>query len=821
MITPDSGFRLCIDKVTVGADLRVEGWAFHHRHGPCRIEALAGNGSAPPAASAADRLSSGLDRHDVGLSLGTPMADRSGFDLAAVLPGDARAVWLRLGAGGEQAFAPLLVRNGTALHDWRPADGSGIAVMEYGFLTERGPRFAAALPAALTRAHEALGLFAAAPRRPAPLQAPVSIVVPVFGGKPFLAPLLQSLVETVEPCHRIVFVDDGNPDRSITAFLVALGCSLDNVAVVAKPRNEGYPRAVAAGVEAATRLNPDGHVVLLNTDVELPAGWLERLVGPIERMPWIASTTPLTNAGTICGFPAMPDDNAPFLGAAVGEIDAAFAAMAELPPVELPTGVGFCMALNRRVLREIGFFDLEAFGRGYGEEVDWCRRAMRHGFANVAIPNLYVHHKHGGSFSSQEKQGRIAASGEIIRQRYPEFDAEVQDFIRADPLRPLRAAAAAVAQGRLGRPRTVLLFDHAGGGGTAAFRAKEIARLQAAGKAVLLVRPALRPRVGMPDGALDIELLHADGRFDFPANDLADLAALARVLPLSEAVVGSLVGYRAPDAVMAFLRTLRTGELCGREVPLRLLHHDYFPVCPSLNLIDAEDRFCGVPGPERCRACAPANPHFRVPEGGTLDLAAHRRAWQEIFDLADRHVFFSRSALAVMRRAFALRDERVRIIPHLADHVTVAPLPPPPPGPVLRVAVVGGIGVAKGSRMLEAMVRLAEAHRLPVAFELFGNIDRPIGSAHFRDNGPYSPDQLPGLLAERGCHAVFLPSIWPETYCYVLDEVVGLGLPVGVFDIGAPAERLRCWANGFVVSPVTPEAALNALLRVAGGRAAR
>ncbi|MBK4723102.1 glycosyltransferase [Azospirillum sp. YIM DDC1] len=819
MTGSSSGFTVCIDRVTVGTDLRVEGWAFHHRYGPCRVDVWVDG--APPSPAARRRM--GIDRHDVGLALEQPLADRSGFELAAPLPPNATAVELRLTAGtsaaAEEAALPLLVRDGLSLRSWEPAMGSGVAVLDHRFLTERGPRFATALPPELARAGNALGLFAASPRPAAPLAAPVSIIVPVYGGKEFLTPLLHGLLDTVEPRHRLIFVDDGNPDRSITAFLVALGVSLDQATVVAKGRNEGYPRAVAAGMEVAARLNPDGHIVLLNTDVELPPGWLERLVGPIERDPRIASTTPLSNAATICGFPAMPEDNAPFLGAAVGDIDAAFAAMADLPPVEVPTGVGFCMALNRQALHTAGGLDLDAFGRGYGEEVDWCRRARRHGFVNVAVPNLYVHHRHGGSFTSREKQERIAASGEIIRQRHPEFDAEVQDFIRADPLRPVRAAAAAVAQGRLGGPKTELLFDHAGGGGSATFRAAEIARLHAGGSAVLLVQPARRPVPGMPDGALDIELLHRDMEpLRFPANGLPDLTALARTLPLAGITVGSLVGYAAPAAVMEAVRTLRT----ERGVPLRLLHHDYFPVCPSLNLIDAEDRFCGVPDLERCRACIPANGHLHRPVGeapfdaASFDPAEHRRMWQGFFDLADRHIVFSRSALAVLRRAFTLRDDRVRIMPHLAGHVTVAPLPRPDPVPGTEpapVAVVGGIGVAKGSRVLEAMIRLAEAHRLPLRFELFGNIDRPIRSPHFHDNGAYEPAELPKRFAERGCRAVFLPAIWPETHCYVLDEVVGLCLPVGAFDIGAPAERLRHWPNGFVVSPITPEAALSALLR--------
>lgn len=807
-------FSCFIDRIEVGADLRIDGWAFHDRYGLCNLDILIdGDDRAADAC-----IRTGIGRQDVSLALGKPQAGRSGFMMIAALPQEASAVLLRLTAGNERIVVPLMVRERLSQHGWRPAGGCGVALIDHRFLTERGLRFATALPRPLARAREALGLFVPAPRPLAPLAAPVSIVVPVYGGKEFLPPLVQSLLETVEARHRLIFVDDGNPDRSITAFLVALGTSVDNVTVVAKPSNEGYLKAVATGMEVAGRLNPNGHVVLLNTDVEVPSGWLERLVGPIERTPGIASTTPLTNAGTICSFPGMPEDNAPFLGASVGEIDAVFATMAELPPVEVPTGVGFCMALNRWVLDRIGFFDLDTFGRGYGEEVDWCRRAIQHGFANVVLPNLYVHHKHGGSFSGQEKERLISASGEIIRQRYPEFDAEVQDFILADPLRPLRAAAAVMVQGRLRRPKTALLFDHAGGGGTAVFRAKEIARLQAAGQAVLLVRPTVQPVLGMPNGAVDIELLHREGPAQrFPANDLADLAAILGALPVAEIIVSSLVGYVDQAAVMAFIRAVRA----ERGVPLRLLHHDYFPLCPSLNLIDEEDRFCGVPSLDRCRSCAPVNPHLHRPQegavsGGAVDVMEHRRAWQGFFDLADRHVFFSRSALSIVRRAFSVPDERVRIVPHLADHVRVTPLPLPAPAPIARVAIVGGINVAKGAKVLNAMVRLAEAHRLPLIFELFGNIDHVIESAHLHNNGRYEPEQLPGLLAERNCHAIFLPSIWPETYCYVLDEVIGLGLPVGVFDIGAPAERIRHWMNGFIVSPITPEAALSALLRVVG-----
>jgi GT2 family glycosyltransferase len=845
-------FVFFIDRVEIGPSLRIEGWGFHRTGGPCRFDVVCDAGvngsgvndgglSGGGRAAADIRARCGLSRRDVGLAMATALADYSGFVVVAVPPSDARTVALRIDGGGERLVVPLLVRSAPLGHDWQVIGNDYVAIIDRQFLTARGAGFAAAVPPSWSRAAAGPALFgpepspslpSPAPSLPSPapalpaLSAPVTVVVPIYGGKAFLYPLMRSLLETVAPPHRIVLVDDGNPDRTITAFLVALAATHPHITVIHKPRNEGYLQAVIAGFAAAGQINPQGHLVLLNSDVEVPDGWLERLVAPLDRWPHIASATPMTNAGTICSFPAMPDDNPPFLGAGVAMIDAAFAALNGVLPVEIPTGVGFCMAFNRLALQRIGFFD-PAFGRGYGEEVDWCRRALQAGFVNVAVPGLYVYHRHGGSFSAQEKAGLIAASGQVLRDRYPDFDAEVQDFLRADPLRAIRNAVAVRLMERLRTPPAVVIFDHGAGGGSVTFLDQEVARHRADGRAIIRVRPALRLETGMPPAAVDIDILLPDATLSYPANDLGDLAALVGQLPVTEVVVNSLVGYERPGAVMALI-----GRWAEHGMAVRIYHHDYFPICPSLNLIDADDHFCGVPAVARCRVCIPANPHFRWPEGpepAGFDLLQYRREWQGLLTLATRHVFFSRSSLAWMQGVFALDPARVRIIPHLVGHAAVtASLPPPPPVTAqppdqmapYRVAIVGGINVAKGSAIVAAMVERVAQHRLSLTFELFGNIDRALDSPYFHDNGAYRPEELGDHLAARGCHAVFLPSIWPETYCYVLDEVIGLGLPVGAFDIGAPAERLLRWGNGFVVAPVTAAAAVDTLMQVLGLRTA-
>ena len=46
----------------------------------------------------------------------------------------------------------------------------------------------------------------------------------------------------------------------------------------------------------------------------------------------------------------------------------------------------------------------------------------------------------------------------------------------------------------------------------------------------------------------------------------------------------------------------------------------------------------------------------------------------------------------------------------------------------------------------------------------------------------------------------FLPSIWPETYCYTLSVAALANLFPVVFDLGAQAERIQEWGWGLCLS---------------------
>jgi glycosyltransferase involved in cell wall biosynthesis len=68
------------------------------------------------------------------------------------------------------------------------------------------------------------------------------------------------------------------------------------------------------------------------------------------------------------------------------------------------------------------------------------------------------------------------------------------------------------------------------------------------------------------------------------------------------------------------------------------------------------------------------------------------------------------------------------------------------------------------------------------------------------------------LLGREAPHAVFLPSVWPETWCYTLSHAIASGLPVAAFDIGAMGERLRQESGGTLFPMGLPPREINRCL---------
>jgi len=367
---------------------------------------------------------------------------------------------------------------------------------------------------------------------------------------------------------------------------------------------------------------------------------------------------------------------------------------------------------------------------------------------------------------------------------------------------PVTPSAAAAGRG------AVVVLDHGMGGGANRYRDERIAMHRREGGPVVLVASELSTLSYRITVMADAVAAPIDVRLD-------DQAAVIRFIQsLSPAAIeiNDLVGYEDVPALLAALVELR--QRAG-AIRFRFNLHDFHGLCPSFTLIDVAGRHCGVPDLATCAACLPANARFTLGMNAGIDLVAWRRAWAAWLALADERVAFSRSAVSLLARGLPdVAAMAWRIEPHALDGHGLRPVAPRLASPVAIVAV-GHLNYAKGASLLGALARRAEERRLPLRFAVIGTVEGGAVPPSVRVSGAFQRDRLCDLLEAEGTGIALLPSICPETYSYVTDELMATGLPLAVLDLGAPAERVARYHPGLLLPAEGLDAQLDALVAFA------
>lgn len=263
----------------------------------------------------------------------------------------------------------------------------------------------------------------------------LDVIVPVYRGEATTRACIESVLRAAAATpFELLVIDDCSPEPALSAWLQQQA-DAGRLRLLRNEANLGFVGSVNRGMAE----HADRDVVLLNSDTEVPPGWLDRLTACAARDPRIATITPFSNEATICSYPFEGwNDGLPGrLGLAA--LDRLFATVHAGQTVDLPTGVGFCMWIRRAALDQLGAFDEQAFGRGYGEESDFSMRAAAAGWRNVLAADLFVYHAGSASFGEERLQ-LVRHAEAVMARRHPSYGAAVAEFIKADHLAPLRDA---------------------------------------------------------------------------------------------------------------------------------------------------------------------------------------------------------------------------------------------------------------------------------------------------------------------------------------------------------------------------------------------
>lgn len=625
----------------------------------------------------------------------------------------------------------------------------------------------------------------------------IDIVIPVFRGFDQTIKCVSSVLAS--PCRtpfEVVVVDDAGPENALREWLHELA-SDGRITLLANEVNLGFVASVNRGMA----LHPERDVVLLNSDTEVAGDWLDRMARCAAATPLIASVTPFSNNATLASFPLPFEPNALPHGWSTERLDKVFATVNAGKHLKIPTAVGFCMLITRESLDAVGMFDEVAFGLGYGEENDFCRRAARHGWQNLLCGDVFIFHSGGVSFGSSATTRQLRAL-DVIRARFPDYEALIASFRAADPVKQLRDPVAEIVL----RESLSESCDN---------RGAILHLLGVGGGAVRYVR-------NLCDAALASTSFQQ--HFLLFISDLA-IAVLEDVrtglryplqLGAAEGADRDLIG----DAVRAMnIRTVHLHSLA--PAALSLLRH--FDALECRLIVTLHD----IGFLSRTAFSSPmVSANDADDYAWRCELEAYLKNAVALLAPSDFIAQTFSNAFPALPRPHVSRPvepsfEMLDTLPDkLAGDIEASITKAGLAQARYRVAVVGALGVHKG---LDYWRQVREdtwrADPGGIGWVLIGygdNILYPSAGENLIVHGVFEPCELAGLLRAYSIDLVYFPSGMPESHCFALSDVWLAGWPVVAHDLGALGERLTAHPEGGWLLPkgLTPRQTATTLAEI-------
>lgn len=609
----------------------------------------------------------------------------------------------------------------------------------------------------------------------------IDIIIPIYNAYEMTKDCIESVLENTKHPYNLILINDCSPDIRIYNYLENLKLKgISNITVLHNEKNLGFVGTVNKGMSLS-----ENHVILLNSDTEVPKNWLNRIYNTYASNKAIGTITPFSNNATICSYPNFCEDNNLPWGYDVEKTDYFFEKFGGDELYDIPTGVGFCMFISRECLDQVGLFDDVTFAKGYGEENDFCVRAYKSGFRNVLMCNLFVFHK--GSMSFGAVEGLKKENYLKLLKKHPTYEYDVHKFIKRDPYKNIRQRISYHISTNNNEKDAILHVLHGQGGGTE----KHVVDLI---ENTAIYRQYMLEIYKNKYIFTDI-LYNVKYEFNYSNENSQDFIKLLNQYKISLIHVHHLL-FKT-EYWMNLIRDL--------NIPYVVTLHDFYPICPRINMVDRHNKLCiDLNNEEKCNQCLEKND---LKFNDINSISQWRRIWKEFLMNSKKIVAPSITTGEIVESIF---DKiRIGVIEHgldlPQDNYEIAPeiVGPDKKTGAIRIGIVGAISIVKGSRILDNLVSRTQDNEL-IEWVVIGYTDKINHAMYDKKkkliiHGRYKDSETKVLLEKYNVDVVLFPAIWPETYSYTLSEVLVSEFPVIVPNLGALGERTKRLNCGWVI----------------------
>ena len=212
------------------------------------------------------------------------------------------------------------------------------------------------------------------------------IIIPVWNQADLTRRCVNSIRTKTRTPYRLILIDNGSAGETQKHLEDQAKDPSGAVILIRNPENLGYVRAINQGLLRSGA----PYVCLMNNDIEVTEGWLERMIRFAASHPEAGLINCQQNHDPGRRYPT---DLEAFARTQIRE---------EGRWMELDHSTGGCLLIKREVLDRIGYLD-EQFGGGHWEDNDYARRAQEAGYRCLRLLDTYVWHDVSASFKHQDR----------------------------------------------------------------------------------------------------------------------------------------------------------------------------------------------------------------------------------------------------------------------------------------------------------------------------------------------------------------------------------------------------------------------------------
>ena len=307
-------------------------------------------------------------------------------------------------------------------------------------------------------------------------------------------------------------------------------------------------------------------------------------------------------------------------------------------------------------------------------------------------------------------------------------------------------------------------------------------------------------------GTYKIQIEHGMSTMEFDLQRWSKIPELIEALGINRILVNELVTY------LYLVDKLHEILKWKKEYQCKIVYyfHDYYALCPRFNLMNEKGQYCNIPDLSYCESCA--KPVLLGIGENDISITQWREEWKNFLKRADQVIVFSENTKEIIQRVWGDLADNILVQPHKVGYLRKVEIADFKEDEILRIGVLGAINQHKGSEIIKEMCRLIEKEEFPVKMILVGTGQELQETEVLSITGPYIREQLPDIIETQKINLIFIPSVWPETFSYTAQEAIEMGMPVAVFDLGAPAERVKKYSKGLIIEKIDAEYALRKIL---------